>query len=110
MASALDEAMNQSNRLGIQDKLMVKTKKQFNQDIHTLVSLVDRIIEERKLSDDNDAEDLLSRMLNSADPVTGEKLSDENIRYQIITFLIAGHETTSGLLSFALYFLMKHSN
>lgn len=108
MASALDEAMNQSNRLGIQDKLMVKTKRQFNQDIHSMVSLVDRIIEERKLSEDNEAEDLLSRMLNSADPVTGEKLSDENIRYQIITFLIAGHETTSGLLSFALYFLMKH--
>ncbi|MFL6561832.1 MAG: cytochrome P450, partial [Bacillus sp. (in: firmicutes)] len=108
MASALDEAMNQSNRLGIQDKLMVKTKRQFNQDIHTMVSLVDRIIEERKLSEDHEAEDLLSRMLNSADPVTGEKLSDENIRYQIITFLIAGHETTSGLLSFALYFLMKH--
>ncbi|MEH7155952.1 cytochrome P450 [Neobacillus drentensis] len=108
MASALDEAMNQSNRLGIQDKLMVKTKRQFNQDIHTMVSLVDRIIEERKLSDEHEAEDLLSRMLNSADPVTGERLSDENIRYQIITFLIAGHETTSGLLSFALYFLMKH--
>lgn len=108
MASALDEAMNQSNRLGIQDKLMVKTKRQFNQDIHTMVSLVDRIIDERKLSEDHEAEDLLSRMLKSADPVTGEKLSDENIRYQIITFLIAGHETTSGLLSFALYFLMKH--
>lgn len=108
MASALDEAMNQSNRLGIQDKLMVKTKRQFNQDIHTMVSLVDRIIKERKLSDDCDAEDLLSRMLNSADPVSGDKLSDENIRYQIITFLIAGHETTSGLLSFTLYFLMKH--
>ncbi|MGZ3680557.1 MAG: bifunctional cytochrome P450/NADPH--P450 reductase, partial [Ktedonobacterales bacterium] len=27
---------------------------------------------------------------------------------QIITFLIAGHETTSGLLSFALYYLLKH--
>ena len=32
------------------------------------------------------------------DPVTGERLPDENIRYQLVTFLIAGHETTSGLL------------
>jgi cytochrome P450 / NADPH-cytochrome P450 reductase len=108
MTFALDEAMNQSNRLGIQDKLMIKKKRQFQQDIHTMVSLVDRIIEERKNSDSGDFEDFLSRMLNSADPVTGEKLSDENMRYQIITFLIAGHETTSGLLSFVLYFLMKH--
>ncbi|MGG3470293.1 cytochrome P450 [Neobacillus pocheonensis] len=108
MSRALDEAMNQSNRLGIHDKLMVKKKQQFKRDIEYMFSLVDRIIEERKASEDHDAEDLLSRMLNSADPITGEKLSDENIRYQIITFLIAGHETTSGLLSFTLYFLMKH--
>ncbi|WP_354669982.1 cytochrome P450 [Paenibacillus sp. BSR1-1] len=108
MSRALDEAMNQSNRLGLHDKLMVKKKQQFNRDIQYMFSLVDQIIEERKSSEDHDAEDLLSRMLNSADPVTGEKLSDENIRYQIITFLIAGHETTSGLLSFTLYFLMKH--
>lgn len=52
--------------------------------------------------------DLLARMLNVEDPETGEKLDDENIRFQIITFLIAGHETTSGLLSFATYFLLKH--
>lgn len=37
-----------------------------------------------------------------------QRLDDENIRYQIITFLIAGHETTSGLLSFAIYFLMNN--
>ena len=43
-------------------------------------------------------------MLHVQDPETGEKLDDENIRFQIITFLIAGHETTSGLLSFAIYF------
>ena len=47
-------------------------------------------------------------MLNGVDPVTGEKLSDENIGYQMITFLIAGHETTSGLLSFATYLLLKN--
>ena len=40
-------------------------------------------------------------MLTGVDKQTGERLDDVNIRYQIITFLIAGHETTSGLLSFA---------
>ena len=42
-------------------------------------------------------------MLAGVDKKTGEGLDDLNIRYQIITFLIAGHETTSGLLSFAIY-------
>ncbi len=47
-------------------------------------------------------------MLTGVDKETGEGLSDINIRYQIITFLIAGHETTSGLLSFALYYLLNN--
>ena len=47
-------------------------------------------------------------MLTGVDKQTGEKLPDRNIRAQCITFLIAGHETTSGLLSFAIYFLMKN--
>ena len=38
---------------------------------------------------------------------SGERLPDANIRAQCITFLIAGHETTSGLLSFAIYYLLK---
>src|SRR5262245_13700560 len=52
--------------------------------------------------------DLLDRMLDTAHPVTGERLAPENIRRQVITFLVAGHETTSGALSFALHYLSRH--
>ncbi|GAB2819185.1 cytochrome P450 [Streptomyces daliensis] len=52
--------------------------------------------------------DLLDRMLETAHPETGERLTSDNIRRQIITFLIAGHETTSGALSFALYYLARN--
>ncbi|SCW77275.1 cytochrome P450 / NADPH-cytochrome P450 reductase [Paenibacillus tianmuensis] len=108
MVSALNEAMLQGSRLKIQNLFMVRTRQQFNEDIQTMFSLVDKIIEERKANGDRGEIDLLARMLNGKDPETGETLDDENIRYQIITFLIAGHETTSGLLSFTLYFLLKH--
>jgi cytochrome P450 / NADPH-cytochrome P450 reductase len=47
-------------------------------------------------------------MITGVDNQTGLTLPDENIRAQCITFLIAGHETTSGLLSFAIYFLLEH--
>jgi cytochrome P450/NADPH-cytochrome P450 reductase len=72
--------------------------------------LVDRIIKERKEQGALAAakKDLLQCMLTGVDKQSGERLDDLNIRYQIITFLVAGHETTSGLLSFALYFLLKH--
>jgi cytochrome P450/NADPH-cytochrome P450 reductase len=85
---------------------MVRAHRQFQEDISTMNDLVDKIIEERKRSG-SDAKDLLSYMLNGVDKESGQKLDDLNIRYQCITFLVAGHETTSGLLSFALYFLLQ---
>ncbi|MCW3791966.1 bifunctional cytochrome P450/NADPH--P450 reductase [Paenibacillus sp. LS1] len=108
MVRALDESMSSLQRLRLQDKLMITKKKQFEQDIRSMFSLVDHIIAERKEKPQEGADDLLSHMLSGKDPETGETLDDENIRYQIITFLIAGHETTSGLLSFAVYYLMKN--
>ncbi|WGU94968.1 bifunctional cytochrome P450/NADPH--P450 reductase [Paenibacillus dendritiformis] len=108
MVRALNEAMNQLQRLGLQDKMMILTKRQYKHDIQTMFSLVDKIIAERKAHGEEDGKDLLAHMLTGKDPETGEPLDDENIRYQIITFLIAGHETTSGLLSFAMYYLLKN--
>ena len=67
------------------------------------------IIEERRRSGAlGTINDLLDRMLTGVDRQSGEKLDDTNIIAQCITFLIAGHETTSGLLSFALYALFKN--
>ncbi|MGI9351330.1 MAG: bifunctional cytochrome P450/NADPH--P450 reductase [Rhizobiaceae bacterium] len=78
-------------------------------DVEYMNTLVDDIIKERrKGGSDAQENDLLNYMLSGVDKVTGESLSDENIRYQINTFLIAGHETTSGLMSFTLYFLLNH--
>jgi cytochrome P450/NADPH-cytochrome P450 reductase len=68
---------------------------------------VDRIVAERRRAlDRGDAvpHDILQILLTSRDKLTGRQLSDDNIRNQLITFLIAGHETTSGLLSYALYY------
>ncbi|KAH7385832.1 NADPH-cytochrome P450 reductase-like protein [Pyrenochaeta sp. MPI-SDFR-AT-0127] len=56
-----------------------------------------------------DKKDLLNGMLNGVDPRTGEKMTDESVIDNMITFLIAGHETTSGLLSFTFYYLLKNA-
>jgi cytochrome P450 / NADPH-cytochrome P450 reductase len=47
-------------------------------------------------------------MINGKDPKTGKGLPDSNIQGNMLTFLIAGHETTSGLLSFMTYYLLKN--
>jgi len=70
-------------------------------------SLIDGIIAERRASGAGDEQDLLGIMLHTPHPETGARLDDLNIRHQILTFLVAGHETTSGALSFALYYLSR---
>jgi cytochrome P450 len=77
-------------------------------DQQYLAREVDDVIARRLAEKDTSTDDLLGLMLNSVDPASGERLDDTNIRYQILTFLVAGHETTSGALSFALYFLAKN--
>ncbi|GAB2724374.1 bifunctional cytochrome P450/NADPH--P450 reductase [Kitasatospora kifunensis] len=52
--------------------------------------------------------DLLDLMLEAKHPADGTGLDLANVRNQVITFLIAGHETTSGTLAFALYHLAKN--
>ncbi|MGW0283511.1 cytochrome P450 [Streptomyces sp. NPDC003236] len=76
-------------------------------DIAHLDRTVDEVVAARRRSGGGDG-DLLDRMLDTTHPETGERLSAENVRKQVITFLVAGHETTSGALSFALYYLARH--
>ncbi|MFO0602708.1 MAG: cytochrome P450 [Polyangiales bacterium] len=71
-----------------------------------LAETVDALIRDRRAAlarGDAVPNDMLQVMLTSRDKVTGKRLPDDNIRAQLVTFLIAGHETTSGLLSYALY-------
>ncbi|WP_068304835.1 cytochrome P450 [Pararhodobacter sp. CCB-MM2] len=109
MVGALKESGLRGRRPAIVSKMMRKRAKQYEADIELLKKVGAELIAERR-ADPNAAtkDDLLNRMLNGRDPKTGEGLSDENIMYQMITFLIAGHETTSGLLSFATLLMLQN--
>lgn len=109
MVDALDEAGQRGRRPNVLSNLMVTRKRKYDSDQVVLARVAEQLIAERR-SDPRGLEkkDLLNVMLNGVDTVSGEKLSDENIRYQLVTFLIAGHETTSGLLSFATYLLLRN--
>ncbi|MGJ5756295.1 cytochrome P450/NADPH-cytochrome P450 reductase [Streptomyces puniciscabiei] len=80
----------------------------FRADADYLAKVVDEVIAARTGTDQSGAADLLGLMLSAPHPADGTTLDTANIRNQVITFLIAGHETTSGAMSFALYYLAKH--
>lgn len=102
------EACMMQRGLPFEQHLLRGRLKQMERDVAFMNKLVDDIIRERRRGGDASQNDLLNYMLSGVDKVTGDSLSDENIRYQINTFLIAGHETTSGLMSFTLYFLLNN--
>ncbi|MDD9908924.1 MAG: cytochrome P450 [Ahrensia sp.] len=95
--------------LPFEDTILRKRLNQMENDVGFMNKLVDDLIRDRRIGGGETAQnDLMNYMMSGVDKRTGESLSDENIRYQINTFLIAGHETTSGLMSFTLYFLLNH--
>ncbi|MBY6679512.1 cytochrome P450 [Rhodococcus sp. BP-316] len=73
-----------------------------------MAELLDDIVRARRDGETSGDGDLLDIMLQAARDGDPNALDEVNIRHQIVTFLIAGHETTSGSLSFALYYLSRH--
>ena len=72
-------------------------------------AIVDRIIARASGSGEPAArDDLLTRLRAARDPETGEGLSEQEIRDQILVFLMAGHETTAGALTATLHLLGRH--
>jgi cytochrome P450 len=57
---------------------------------------------------DPDRDDLVTRLREARDPETGEPISETEIRDQALIFLLAGHETTAGALTFTLHLLGRH--
>jgi cytochrome P450/NADPH-cytochrome P450 reductase len=96
--------------LPMENLWMQKRRRDLAADVAFMNKMVDEIVAERRKNAEGaaDKKDMLGAMMTGVDRVTGEQLDDVNIRYQINTFLIAGHETTSGLLSCSLYALLKH--
>jgi cytochrome P450 len=47
-------------------------------------------------------------LLNAKDDETGATMSDQQLRDEAVTILIAGHETTANVLAWALYLLGQH--
>jgi cytochrome P450 / NADPH-cytochrome P450 reductase len=106
LGRALEESLARITRLPVGNRLARRAERQFAADIAEMNALVDGIIADRRRHP-TDGRDLLNLMLTAIDPETGERLDDVNIRYQVLTFLIAGHETTSGMLTFAFHHLLR---
>lgn len=79
--------------------------------IATLDSVVYDIINEQRKhisGSDRETDDLLSMLLTARDAETGEGMNDRQLRDEVMTLLLAGHETTAISLMWTLYLLSQH--
>jgi len=78
----------------------------FRGAVEQLNKTVYRIIAFRR-QEQHDSGDLLSMLMRTRSE-NGEQMSDEQLRDEVMTFLLAGHETTALALSWTWYLLSRH--
>jgi cytochrome P450 len=63
----------------------------------------DAAIARRQAEGPGDTQDLLDRLIAAEDAETGRRMDADTLRETLLTFIVAGHETTALSLSWALY-------
>jgi cytochrome P450 len=69
---------------------------------------IDRLLTADRHGRDGEPRDLLSRLLAARDEETGGGMSPQEVRDQVVTIFMAGHETTAVALSWTWYLLSQH--
>ncbi|MCC7009706.1 MAG: cytochrome P450 [Acidobacteria bacterium] len=80
---------------------------EFRSALAALHAYVDRLIADRRHVESRPA-DLLTALIETADDATGRPLDHADIRDEILTMLIAGHETTAVALAWLWWVLTRH--
>ena len=87
--------------------LWVPTKRhrRFNRGHRSMEAMIRRLIEERRTASQQ-SDDVLALLLSARD-TEGRPLSDDEIRDELMTLLLAGHETTANALTWTWYLLSQ---
>lgn len=81
--------------------------RRFEKDAATLDRVVRSIIE-RRHREGGEHHDLLQMLMDARDEDTGERMSDTQLRDEVLTLLLAGHETTASTLAWTVMLLSQH--
>ena len=93
--------------LGLADRFKLSKRRRFDAARAVLRGTVDYVISQRRRNP-SDSPDLLSMLMSARDEETGEAMTDEQLRVEVTTFLLAGQETTSLALTWTWYLLSQH--
>jgi cytochrome P450 len=92
---------------GLTDWFPSSKQRRFQAARAVLQGAVNHVISQRR-RDPSEHADLLSMLMSARDEETGEGMTDEQLRVEVTTFLLAGQETTSLVLTWLWYLLSQH--
>jgi cytochrome P450 len=85
----------------------IPTNRRLRASVRRLDDIIYRIIRERRASD-HEGPDLLSMLLRVQDEDDGSRMTDQQVRDEVVTAFTAGYETTATTLTWAFYLLSQH--
>lgn len=104
---ALDHTARRAEGIFDPGPLPTPAARRFRRALAQLDELVFQLIAERRRSLKGRS-DLLAMLLEARDERTGDRLSDAELRDQVLTLLLAGHETTATALTWTCVLLCAH--
>lgn len=108
---ALHEINNRVfNVLDVPDQVPTPANRRFQQALRTLDAAVMRIIAARRRRPDAPANDFLGMLMAARDPKTGESMNARQLRDEVMTMFLAGHETTANALNWTWLLLSEHAD
>lgn len=90
----------------LDNRLPTRASRRYHQNVAKIDQIIYRIIGDRRARK-SDEVDLLAMLLAAADE-DGSRMTDRQLRDEVVTLFLAGHETTALTLSWAWYLLAKH--
>jgi cytochrome P450 len=87
--------------------LPIPGRRRYRQTIARFDEIVYQVIQDSRQGKGSENH-LLAMLLNTVDEETGEGMDDRQLRDEVATLFLAGYETTSIALSWAMHFLTQH--
>ncbi|HEX5403280.1 MAG TPA: cytochrome P450 [Pseudonocardiaceae bacterium] len=104
-----DQAMFEMESMGMVPMwLPLPKQRNFRRARKDLGRIVDQLVKERVANPRADGADVLTRLIVSTREEADPKVGEQRMRDELVTLLLAGHETTASTLGWTLFLLDQH--
>jgi enediyne biosynthesis protein E7 len=104
-----DQAMFEMETLGLVPRwLPLKGQRAFRHARSDLERITGLLVEQRKANPSASGDDVLTRLIESTAKETDKRVGDRRMRDELVTLLLAGHETTASTVGWTLNMIARH--